>query len=482
MNQNNPTKTLLGIKFFAFALFPLFALGVAVSLGLAQSESAQSPILTPIACPSCTSPTPTATPSCSCKPTPTATPPLNTPLNDLGPGTYTRDGESEQGGLYPDGSNQRPMDHDIAGQAIAAAITPRGPDGSPTPPAQGGKIGLLALGMSNANMEFSGGHEFADDAFINRANGQIPLDHPDKAKADSVVLVSGAIGGCAAVDWADATNDCWADAKTLFTDAGLSRLQVEVIWMEQAVSHPSGEFRESAQYLQTLLRRIAQNIFKKFPNCQIVFLSTRTHALTTTKPQNPEPYAYETGFANKWLIEEQITGNANLCFKNPNDPDSCPDGVQAPYLCWGSYHWVNGPIPRSDLKTWDCWDVQEDRSHPTACGVHKVADQLLAFFETNPIATPWYLRENSPDVTITCPANFSVCSNSPYTVQFCADVRGGNGLLRYSWDFDDGDFDYDNPTPTKSFPVSGTYNVHLTVVDADGNHGQDTITIQVPPP
>ena len=90
MNQNNPTKTLLGIKFFAFALFPLFALGVAVSLGLAQSESAQSPILTPIPCPSCTSPTPTATPSCSCKPTPTATPPLNTPLNDLGPGTYTR--------------------------------------------------------------------------------------------------------------------------------------------------------------------------------------------------------------------------------------------------------------------------------------------------------------------------------------------------------------------------------------------------------
>jgi PKD repeat protein len=55
-------------------------------------------------------------------------------------------------------------------------------------------------------------------------------------------------------------------------------------------------------------------------------------------------------------------------------------------------------------------------------------------------------------------------------------VSGGNGALRYSWDFDDGDFDYDNPTPTKSFPASGTYNVHLTVVDADGNHGQNTIT------
>src|SRR6476646_1805645 len=208
MNQNNPMKTLLGIKFFAFALL---VLGVGVSLGLAQSESAQSPILTPTPCPSCTTPTPTPTPSCPCSPTPVPTPVPNTPLNDLGQGTYTRDGESEEGGLYPDGSNQRPMDHDIAGQAIAAAITPRGPDGSPTPPTQGGKIGLLSLGMSHAAREFSGeGFAFVDDAFMKRANGEGPLDHPDKAKSDSVVLVSGALGGCTAPEWADPSNDCWA--------------------------------------------------------------------------------------------------------------------------------------------------------------------------------------------------------------------------------------------------------------------------------
>ena len=116
-------------------------------------------------------------------------------------------------------------------------------------------------------------------------------------------------------------------------------------------------------------------------------------------------------------VEAQIDGDPNLCFKDPNDPDSCPDGVKAPYLCWGSYHWVNGPNPRSDLKTWDCSDVVDDWSHPNACGVHKVADQLLALFETNPIATPWYLRKNSHHVRITCPANFSVCRTSPYTVQ-----------------------------------------------------------------
>jgi len=317
---------------------------------------------------------------------------------------------------------------------------------------------------------------------MKRANGEVPLDHPDKAKSDSVVLAGGAVSGCTASEWADPSNACWNKATNQVINAGLSPSQVQVVWMEHAVTHPSGQFRESAHLLQGFLTDISQNIREKFPNCQIVFLSTRTHAYTITLPQSPEPYAYETGFANKWTIEAQITGNRDLCFKDPNDPDSCPDGVKAPYLCWGSYHWVNGPNPRSDLKTWDCSDVVDDWSHPNACGVHKVADQLLAFFETNPIATPWYLRKNSRNVRITCPANFSVCNTSPYTVQFCADVSGGNGPLRYSWDFDDGDFDYDNPTPTKSFPVSGTYNVHLTVVDADGNHGQDTITIEVPPP
>ena len=479
MNQNNPMKRLLGIKFFVFALLML---GVGVSLGLAQLASAQSREATPTVCPSCTTPTPTPTPSCSCSPTPDPTPVPSTPLNDLGQGTYTRDGESEEGGLYPDGTNQRPMDHDIAGQAIAAAITPRGPDGSPTPPNKGGKIGMLALGMSHANKEFSGGFAYVDDAFMKRANGQIPLDHPDKAKSDSVVLVSAAGAGFTARNWADPNDFCWENATTQVINAGLSSSQVQVVWMEHAQKGPSGEFRESAHLLQSFLTDIAQNIIQKFPNCQIAFLSSRTHAFTTTLRQNPEPYAYEGGFANKWTIEAQIDGDPNLCFKDPNNPDSCPDGVKAPYLCWGSYHWADGPNPRSDLKTWDCSDVVHDWSHPNACGVHKVADQLLAFFETNPIATPWYLRKNSPDVTITCSANFSVCSDSPYTVQFCADVSGGNGLLRYSWDFDDGDFDYDNPTPTKSFPASGTHNAHLTVVDADGNHGQATVMIQVPPP
>ena len=129
-------KRLLGIKSFVFALLML---GVGVSLGLAQLASAQSRKATPTVLSFLHHAHPDGHALLLLLANPGPTPVPNTPLNDLGQGTYTRDGESEEGGLYPDGSNQRPMDHDIAGQAIAAAITPRGPDGSPTPPNKGGK-------------------------------------------------------------------------------------------------------------------------------------------------------------------------------------------------------------------------------------------------------------------------------------------------------------------------------------------------------
>ena len=63
-----------------------------------------------------------------------------TPLDDLGPGTY----QGQQGGLYPDGENQRPPAHDAAGRAIAEAITPIN-----------NRVVLISIGMSNATQEFS---------------------------------------------------------------------------------------------------------------------------------------------------------------------------------------------------------------------------------------------------------------------------------------------------------------------------------------
>src|SRR5260370_4403962 len=64
------------------------------------------------------------------------------PLTELKTGTY----HGHQGGLYPDGQNQRPAAHEAAGQALARQAQPLDADGKPS---ASGKIVLLSIGMSN---------------------------------------------------------------------------------------------------------------------------------------------------------------------------------------------------------------------------------------------------------------------------------------------------------------------------------------------
>ncbi len=62
------------------------------------------------------------------------------PLVDLGPGqTY----HGQEGGLYPGGSNLRPVAHDAAGRKIAQGIVPLDSDGNPDP--VNGKIVFMPL-------------------------------------------------------------------------------------------------------------------------------------------------------------------------------------------------------------------------------------------------------------------------------------------------------------------------------------------------
>ena len=48
------------------------------------------------------------------------------------------------------------------------------------------------------------------------------------------------------------------------------------------------------------------------PNVKLAYLSSRTYGGYATTPLNPEPYAYESGFSVKWLIEGQLKGEAAL--------------------------------------------------------------------------------------------------------------------------------------------------------------------------
>jgi PKD repeat protein len=106
---------------------------------------------------------------------------------------------------------------------------------------------------------------------------------------------------------------------------------------------------------------------------------------------------------------------------------------------------------------------------------------LLAFFKTDPTATPWFLRATpsgaAPGVTATAD---HASGSSGLTVHFNASATAlrGNSISQYVWTYDDGDFAY-GQAPVKTFYAPGTYLVHLAVTDSRGNVALSTLTITI---
>lgn len=388
--------------------------------------------------------------------------PATTPLSDLGPTLY----KGHQGGLYPNGASTRPETFEATGVGIAQnQVQPLNAAGQPDP---NGRIVMISIGMSNTTQEFGTG---SANAFKARAD-------LDPAKNPRLTIVDGAIGGQPASAWVNPASPNWTTVLNRLTNAGVTAQQVQIVWMKQADAGPNqyGAFPLHAQHLQTELEAISRNLKSKFPNCRIEYVSSRTMSYNNNpNGLNPEPFAYESGFSTKWMIQNQIQATGNLNY----DPDH--GAVVAPYLSWGPYLWNNGTIPRSDGFTWLQSDLNADLTHPSPTGVRKVADQLLAFFKTDPTATPWFLRStavgNPPNVRT--PAADVTEGFAPLTVHFSAGAFDVDGQIReYVWTFDDGTFAY-GQDPTKTFRVPGTYHVHLSVIDNSGNAVRRTLEIDV---
>ena len=79
-----------------------------------------------------------------------------------------------------------------------------------------------------------------------------------------------------------------------------------------------------------------------FPNLKIAYLSSRVYAGYASTPLNPEPHAYETAFAVKWVIADQIGGQPALNY------DPAQGTVRRPWLAWGPYLWADGVKGRQD--------------------------------------------------------------------------------------------------------------------------------------
>jgi hypothetical protein len=285
------------------------------------------------------------------------------PLTEL-KGTY----KGEEGGLYPGGTNVPPAEHLQAGLALARTIVPLDAEGKPSPL---GKIVLISIGMSNTTMKFQTFQKIAAE------------DHSLNPK---LVLVDGAQGSQVAWVTANPRMPFWEVLEQRLAAAGVTRNQVEAAWLLQANPGPHRPFPVEARELEGNIVDTLHVMYDRFPNLRITYLSSRTYGGYATSPLNPEPFAYESGFAVKWVVAGQIAGQADLNY----DPAKGP--VRAPWVEWGPYVWANGVKANQDGLSYRREDyTEQDGTHPSPSGRMKVAERLLQFLKTDATAKLWFV-------------------------------------------------------------------------------------------
>ena len=277
--------------------------------------------------------------------------------------------KNEDGGLYGGGSNSPPDAHRRAAEAELARIQPLNAEGRP---AADGRIVFVSISMSNATQEFSKFKQLAD---------------ADPAKSAKLTIVDCAQGGQAMAQWAPPAAQPWTVAEQRLAAARVSPKQVQVAWIKLANVGPRGDLADHGKTLQRDTQAVIQNAKTRFPNLRIVYLSSRIYGGYATGQLNPEPYAYESAFPVRWLIQDQIKGDAALNF------NADKGAVKAPLLLWGPYLWADGTTPRkSDKLIYNRDDLAGDGTHPSEAGREKVAKVMLEFYKTDPLAKTWFTR------------------------------------------------------------------------------------------
>lgn len=271
------------------------------------------------------------------------------PLTELG-GNH----KGATGFLYPGGNNVA-FNHLEKGLEAASRVKPLDKQGNYNP---SGKIVFASIGMSNTRKEFA--------AFIPLARN---------AKWDRVRVLNAAKANYDAPTMANPNSDYWIYVDRVLTNNALTPPQLQVVWLKQAVRLERDSFPLHVNQLKDNLKTIVTILKNRYHNLQQVFISSRIYAgYGGPNVPSAEPWAYEGGFATKWLIQEQI---------EVGDYDNLP------WLAWGPYLWADGLTPRLDGLVWRCEDFATDGMHPSTIGSGKVATMLLNFFSDNE-TTKWF--------------------------------------------------------------------------------------------
>jgi hypothetical protein len=302
-------------------------------------------------------------------------------LSDMGKGEMYK---GYEGGLYPGGAHERPPNHEAEGLALAKQVQPLDRDGQAS---ADGKIVLLGVGMSNTMQAMSG--------FLRVARAAQDQINP------KLVIVNGANGGMTA-DKIQHLNGgrtyannpkfvfYWEYVDDKLSEGGVTRAQVQAVWLKEADPGPDEGWPGYAQKLRGELARIMNLMHGRFPNLKLVYISNRIYGGWAKTRLNPEPYAYETSFAVKWVIEQQLKGDPALNF------DPRRGEVKSPWLSWGPDLWANGTTPRQDGFHYVLGDLRaDDGTHEEVQGQDKVGRELLKFFATDATTRSWFARSGS---------------------------------------------------------------------------------------
>ncbi len=204
-----------------------------------------------------------------------------------------------------------------------------------------------------------------------------------------LAIIEAAMPGASASSWSSLTFGAWNSILNFILPAhGLTANQVVAAWVSTTEPSLTGVFPGDMVQLQAQYEGIAQNLHSLFPNLTLAFYTSRFYAgYGNADIGSPEPYAYESGFALRGMIEDQLNGVPSMNYNPANGP------VMAPWVAWGPYDWANGMNARPDGFAWSCQDFAandgEHNSQPQ--GSEKDANLLLDFFRTNDAAEPWFL-------------------------------------------------------------------------------------------
>ena len=186
--------------------------------------------------------------------------------------------------------------------------------------------------------------------------------------------------------WARPGSGTWQTVAGRLREAKVSPEQVQVAWVKHAEPGlPPDAF--PLQYARKVKADLAASLAitrSTFPNLRVVYLSSRIYGgynIAGVRRVNPEPFAYETAFAVRWVIQDQIN-------------EEKKGKVDGPVLLWGPYLWADGLTPRKgDRLVWERRDLGEDGVHPSRRGGQKVANLLLEFFKNDAGAKTWFVKK-----------------------------------------------------------------------------------------